>query len=88
MAVEGMEGTDATIRRAGQVGGAGCVVVKACGPEHDVRFDIPVVGLETIAAMEESKATCLGIEAKRTLLFERPQLVAEADRRGLAMIAA
>ena len=88
VSVEGMEGTDATIRRAGEVAGPGCVVVKACGPEHDVRFDIPVVGAETIAAMAEAGATCLGIEARRTLLFERPQLIAEADRKGLAIVAA
>lgn len=87
VAVEAMEGTDAAIRRASQIAGSGCVVVKACGPEHDMRFDIPVVGLATIQAMEEAEVLCLGIEAKRTLLFERPQLVAYADRLGLAIVA-
>ncbi len=87
VAVEGMEGTDASIRRAGEVAGVGCVVVKACGPEHDMRFDIPVVGLETIQAMEEARVSVLGVEAKRTLLFQLPQLVAEADRKGMSIVA-
>ncbi len=87
ISVEGMEGTDATIQRAGQVVGSGCAVVKACGPDHDMRFDIPVVGIETIRAMAQARATCLGIEAKRTLLFDRPQLIAEADRAGISIVA-
>ncbi len=86
-AVEAIEGTDAAIRRAGQVAGPGCVVVKACGPDHDMRFDIPVVGLDTIRAMVEAKATCLCMEAKRTILFDRPQLIAQADADGLALVA-
>lgn len=87
VAVEAMEGTDAAIRRAGQIAGEGCVVVKACGPQHDMRFDIPVVGLETIQAMQEAGASCLGLEARRTLLFERPQLLAEADSAQIAIVA-
>ena len=87
VAVEAIEGTDAAVRRGGQVAGAGCVVVKACGPDHDMRFDIPGVGLETIRAMEAAKASALGVEAKRTLLFERPTLVAEADRKGITIVA-
>lgn len=87
VAVEAMEGTDAAIRRAGQIAGEGCVVVKACGPKHDMRFDIPVVGLETIQAMKDTKASCLGVEAKRTLLFDRPQLLAEADSAQIAVVA-
>ncbi len=87
VAVEAMEGTDAAVARAGQVAGAGCVVVKACGSQHDMRFDIPVLGIETVRAMSESGASCIGVEAKRTLLFEKPELVAEADQRGLAIVA-
>ncbi|MCM8811475.1 MAG: UDP-2,3-diacylglucosamine diphosphatase LpxI [Candidatus Omnitrophica bacterium] len=87
VAVEGMEGTDAAVRRAGQVAGTGCVVVKACGPQHDMRFDIPVVGSETLKAMKEAGASCIGVEAKRTLLFEKPQLIRFADETGLSIIA-
>ena len=88
VAVEAMEGTDAAIRRAGQNAGPGCVVVKACGPDHDLRFDIPVVGLETLSAMKEAGATCIGVEARRTLLFDRPRLVVQADQDRLAVVAA
>ena len=87
VAVEAMEGTDAAIRRAGEIAGAGCVVVKACEPDHDMRFDIPVVGLETLEAMKQAQATCLGLEAGRTLLFDLPRLVAEADQAGIAITA-
>lgn len=87
VAVEAIEGTDAAIRRAGELAGPGCVVAKASEPDHDMRFDIPIVGLETVRALQEAKAACLGIEAQRTLLFQLPELVAEADRAGLAVVA-
>lgn len=87
VAVEAMEGTDAVIRRAGEIVGAGCVVVKACGPEHDMRFDIPVVGIPTLQAMEQARAPVLGVEAKRTLLFDRPAFVNKADEAGISLVA-
>ncbi|MBI3318103.1 MAG: UDP-2,3-diacylglucosamine diphosphatase LpxI [Candidatus Omnitrophica bacterium] len=88
VAVEAMEGTDAAILRAGEIAGPGCVVVKGCGPEHDMRFDIPVIGKETLFAMVRAKAVCLGVEARRTLLFDRTELLAQADEQGLAVVAA
>lgn len=87
VAVEAMEGTDAAIRRAGQVAGPGCVAVKACEPDHDMRFDIPVIGLETLKAMAEAGVSCLAIQAGRTLLLDRPKLLAEADRMELCVLA-
>ena len=87
VAVEALEGTDAAIRRAGETAGPGCVVAKACEPEHDMRFDIPVIGSETLKAMREAGAACIGMEAGRVLLFNRPELVAEADASDLAMVA-
>lgn len=86
-AVEALEGTDAAVRRAGRLAGPGCVVVKACGPRHDMRFDIPVVGAETLAALQEARASCLGVEAGRTLLFERERLIAQADEKNLTVVA-
>ena len=86
-AIEALEGTDETIRRGGRLAGPGCVVAKACEPEHDMRFDIPVIGLETIKVMLEAQASCLGVEAGRVLLFNRPELIAAADAAGLAMVA-
>ena len=86
-AVEAMEGTDATIRRAGQVAGPGSVVVKLPESRHDHRFDIPVVGVTTIEAMVEAGATALGVAAGTTLLMDRPHAMALADRHGLAVVA-
>ena len=87
VAVEAMEGTDEAVRRAGKVAGPGCVVAKACEQDHDMRFDIPVVGEATLTAMEEAQARCLGVEAGRVLLLNAPELVADADRKGLTLMA-
>ncbi len=87
VAVEAMEGTDAAIRRAGQVAGPGCIAAKACEPDHDMRFDIPVIGRETLRAMAEAGVSCLAVQAGRTLLFDRDPLMEEADRLNLCLIA-
>lgn len=86
-AIEALEGTDETIRRAGRLAGPGCVVAKACEPEHDMRFDIPVVGIETVKVMLEAQASCIAVEAGRVLLFNRPELLAAADAAGLSLVA-
>ena len=87
VAVEAIEGTDAAIRRAGEIAGPGTVVVKFPEPRHDRRFDIPVVGSTTLEAMAAAGATALAVAAGTTLLLDRPQLVAQADRQGLALVA-
>ena len=87
LAVEGFEGTDATILRAGKLGGASAVVVKVAKRGHDMRFDIPIIGLRTFKALKKAKVSCLAVEAKRTILLEREKLAAEADRLGLAFTA-
>ena len=87
VAVEAMEGTDAAIGRTGAITGGGAVVVKACGPDHDMRFDIPVVGLSTLEAMEAARIICLGVEADRTLLFDRPEFIRLADQKGFSITA-
>lgn len=87
LAVEGFEGTDQTILRAGRLGGAGCVVVKVAKLGHDMRFDIPIIGERTFQMLKKAKVTCLAVEAKRTILLAREKLVAEADRRGIAFVA-
>ncbi len=86
-AVEAMEGTDETIRRAGQRVGPGCLAVKACEPGHDMRFDIPVIGPDTIRALSESAAVGIAVQAGKVLLFEREQVIQEADRLGLRVVA-
>ncbi len=86
VAVEAMEGTDAVIVRAGTLAGPGTCVVKVAKPDQDMRFDVPVVGLPTLAAMVEAGATVLSIDAGRTLVLDGDQLYAEADARGLTIV--
>lgn len=87
IAVEAMEGTDATIlRAAGLSNGRRLVVVKVSKPHQDMRFDVPVVGMKTIQVMRQSKATVLAVDAGKTLLFDRQRLIAEADEAGIAII--
>ncbi len=87
LAVEAFEGTDETLLRAGRLGGAGAVVVKVAKRGHDMRFDIPVVGLRTLKVLRKIRAAVLALEAGRTILLERERVVAEADRLGLAFLA-
>ena len=88
VAVEAMEGTDETIARAARiVGGKALVVVKVSKPRQDMRFDVPVVGLPTIEQMKSSRATALAVDARRTLLFDRQQLIALADAADIAIQA-
>jgi hypothetical protein len=62
-------------------------VVKVAKPNQDMRFDVPVIGVATIETMRGAGATCLAIEAERTLLFDREAIVAAADRAGLTIVA-
>ena len=96
VAVEAMEGTDATISRAGALFrtlnedastlARRLTVVKVAKPKQDMRFDVPVVGLPTIEAMREAGATCLCVEAGRTLIFDREAMVKAADAAGIAIV--
>jgi UDP-2,3-diacylglucosamine hydrolase len=88
VAVEAMEGTDETIARAARIAaGKRLVVVKVNKPQQDMRFDVPVVGLPTIATMKTAGATALAVDAGRTLLFDRETLIAAADEAGIAIQA-
>jgi UDP-2,3-diacylglucosamine hydrolase len=88
VAVEAMEGTDETIARAARItGGKPLVVVKVSKPGQDMRFDVPVVGLPTVEQMKSSRATALAVDAGRTLLFDRENLIASADAAGIAIQA-
>jgi DUF1009 family protein len=79
LSVEAFEGTDAAIRRGGDLGGPGLVVVKVAKRGHDTRFDIPVIGLRTLEGLRKIKAAVLAVEAGRTLLLEREKLIRAAD---------
>lgn len=86
LAVEAIEGTDATIRRGGQLGREKAVVVKVSKPGQDFRFDLPAIGLTTIETMREVKAAVLAVEAGQALLFDREAMLAAADRAGLVVV--
>jgi DUF1009 family protein len=88
VAVEAMEGTDEVIARAARIaGGRPLVVVKVSKPGQDMRFDVPVVGLPTIEQMKSARATALSVDAGRTLLFDRTQLIEKAEAAGIAIQA-
>jgi hypothetical protein len=103
VAVEAMEGTDAAIERAGALmrslheGGDGdgaattlarkLTVVKVAKPNQDMRFDVPVIGLQTVETMIRAGASCLSVEARRTLLFDREALLERAAKAGIAIVA-
>lgn len=87
LAVEAIEGTDEAIRRGGKLCGQGAVVVKVCKPQQDLRFDLPAIGTRTIRSMEEVNASCLAIEAGRTIIIDREEVIHEADRAGITIVA-
>ncbi len=88
VAIEAMEGTDETIERAARLaGGRPLTVVKVSKPKQDMRFDVPVVGVRTIEVMQRSGATALGVDAGRTLMFDRPKVIDAADAAGIAIEA-
>jgi len=97
VAVEAMEGTDAAIERAGQLMQSledeastlmrHLTVVKVAKPNQDMRFDVPVIGLRTVESMLSAGASCLSVEAGRTLLFDREALLRRASEAGIAIVA-
>ena len=86
IAVEALEGTDAAIRRAHALVGEGCVVVKTASPNQDRRFDLPVVGPETLSTLTQAGVSCLAMEAGVTLLLDREALIASANAAGLCLV--
>ena len=87
LAVEAFEGTDEAMLRAARLGGQGVVVVKVAKKGHDMRFDIPAIGMQTMKVLKKIKASVLAIEANRTILLEREKLIHRADNIGLCLCA-
>jgi hypothetical protein len=100
VAIEAMEGTDETIRRAGELLGGGgqarkrlrltsgaLTVLKLSKPDQDMRFDVPVIGVPTIETMIAAGATCLCISAGKTLMFDRDEMITMANKNKLAILA-
>ncbi|MFZ7124663.1 MAG: LpxI family protein [Desulfobacterales bacterium] len=86
LAVEAIDGTDATIRRGGRLGQGRAVVVKVFKPGQDERFDMPAVGLETIRAMAESRVRVLAVEAGKAIVFDREKMIEAADLGGISIV--
>jgi DUF1009 family protein len=87
LAVEAVDGTDATITRGGSLAKGQAVVVKVCKPNQDFRFDVPAIGAKTIATMAAVGATALAVEAGRAVVFDRNDMVARAEAAGIAIVA-
>jgi DUF1009 family protein len=99
VAVEAMEGTDATIERAGEIMatlagegaratlGRSLTVVKVAKPKQDMRFDVPVIGMKTIEVMRTAGATCLALDAGKCLLIDGDAVIAAADEGGITIAA-
>jgi len=87
VAIEAMEGTDAVIRRAGELARGRLTVVKIAKPDQDMRFDVPVVGVPTIETMKQAGATCLCVTAGMTLMFDRQEMIALANKNKMAIVA-
>ena len=87
VAVEAMEGTDATIERAGSIAGEGCVMVKVSRPQQDMRWDVPTVGPLTIEKLAENKFSALAIESGRMYLLEKDKFIDIADSSNIAVKA-
>src|SRR5919204_3690842 len=86
VAVEAMEGTDAVIARAGQLAGRGVRIVKVAKPNQDMRFDVPVVGVSTIAAMKAAGADVLSVDAGKTLFIDGDAIIRAAEAAGIAIV--
>lgn len=87
MALEAIEGTDACILRGGQLANSGAVVAKVAKPKQDNRFDVPTVGCHTLEVMIEAKASALAIEAGKTLLVDRENVIKLADENQITIVA-
>jgi len=87
LAVEAIDGTDATINRGGKLARGIAVVVKVCKPNQDIRFDVPAVGVQTIKTMHEAGAGTLTIEAGKAIVFDRQEMIDLANKHGISIVA-
>lgn len=87
LAVEAIDGTDATITRGGDLARGEAVVVKVCKPNQDTRFDIPAIGVTTIETMQAAGARALAVEAGKAVAFDREEMIQAADKHGMAVVA-
>ncbi|MBI5143403.1 MAG: UDP-2,3-diacylglucosamine diphosphatase LpxI [Nitrospirae bacterium] len=86
MAIEAIEGTDEAVKRGGLLAGGGAVVVKTAKPAQDERFDVPVVGVETLKSMQACNASVLAVEAGRVIIVDRKKLIHMADSMKISVV--
>ena len=86
LAVEAFEGTNAAIKRGGKLGGKGAVIFKGAREGHDMRFDVPVMGLKTVKMMKSAGVTALAFQARRQIVLDMEAVVSYANRHGIALI--
>jgi len=86
IAIEAAEGTDETISRAGKLVKDGFTVIKVARPDQDMRFDIPLVGPDTLSSIEKAGGTVLALEANRTFLMEKQELIKRADANDISVV--
>lgn len=87
LAVEGMDGTDRTIKRGGKLGRGDVVVVKVSKPQQDRRFDLPIIGERTIEVLKQVKAKVLAFSARSTILLDREKVIKSANQNGISLVA-
>lgn len=86
LAVEAVDGTDATLERGGRLGNGQAVLVKVCKPHQDFRFDVPAVGAQTISVMARSNVRAIAIEAGKTVVFDRDEMIRSANEHHIAIV--
>ena len=87
LAIEAMEGTDATILRGGSLAKKNAVIIKVSKPDQDLRFDMPSVGLKTVETMEEVNASVLAIESGKTLIFDKADMINFANDNNISIVS-
>jgi UDP-2,3-diacylglucosamine hydrolase len=86
VAVEALEGTDNTIKRATRIAGKGLLVIKLAKQDQDLRFDIPIIGIATLKLLAKSRAKALVLNANKTLILDKPEVILFADKKGIPII--
>lgn len=87
LALEAIDGTNETIKRGGKLAEKNAVVVKVSKPNQDLRFDIPSVGVETIKVMSGVRASVLAVEAGKTLMFDKSEMIEYANKAGISIVS-
>jgi DUF1009 family protein len=86
LAVEGFDGTNETIRRGGELARDGAIMIKVAKPDQDMRFDVPVIGVETMRVATDARLRAIAIEAGSTLLLEKEAIIEQADRSRISIL--